>query len=226
MGKLPQPTKEAKKEARKFAEERRYDRSEPKVGRVQAFEQLANSLSANAKLYESEDIQDKRDAVAASLLAVCSYLDNRGISLATQRPIMRVVSALVERENNNLDKLFCEREKASRPKTPLAKHQQAGAIAAFANHWLEHHRDKTRPKKEQLGEVARRLENCGLGTLSSAKIKSARELVAQESTDHPARMMCDTVTQWLAKAGSDYGTNEALSIVLPMVAQLEMIWKD
>ncbi len=225
MSKRATPTEEAKELAIDLAVARQFERQQPRKGRIEAFELLAARLDSDARLYEVGDIQDQRDAVADCLLAIHDYLDDRGISPRTQRPLMRAVSALVERENNNLDALFCEPKGAHRPKSPLGKLQQDGAIAAFANHWLKYHRDTTRTQREQFGEIARRLDGNNLGKMDAARIKQARELVSQEPADHPARKMHDVVDFWLTKASNDFSPSEALGIILPMTAQFSNLWK-
>lgn len=213
-------------EASKHAREHRYGRQKPTKGRLVAVWELEALLIEHAKLYESEAIQDKRDAVAASLLAVCDYLQVIGINIAALRPILRPIEALVEREKNSIDPLFSERIRASRPKTPLNKLQQDGAIAALANYWIEHHRDKTRTIREQLSEIARRLDGNGLGKMDSARVKQARELVSQGESGHPARPMAETVTAWLNRAGADYGPQNALGIILPFLREFNLLWPE
>lgn len=223
------PSREQKAQAAKEAAKLRYARSPATIGRIEAFNLLELKLVDHARLYETGEAQDQRDAIAASIKDVSEYLTSRGLALAAQRPLMRTLSALVERENGALDPLFCERAnraKGGRPSKSVGLHQQDGAIAAFANYWLKHHADKTRPVKDQFPEVARRLENKGLGSVNAARIKQAREVVSREVADHPARSMHDMIAGWLEQAAHDHGELNAIGVMLPIIAQFQTVWKD
>ncbi len=207
----------------------RYDPLPATAGRMRSFELLHSRLVEHAQLYETGELQDQRDAIAASMIDIADYLSARGVPNASQRPLWRVVEALVERERGGHDPLFTERanrSKGGRPEKPVRNHQQAGVVAAFAKFWIEHHSDKSRPIREQFAEIARLLDNSGLGELNAAKVKQARELVSRESANHPARGMYDVVLGWLERSARDYGAENAISILLPMVVQFQLIWRD
>jgi hypothetical protein len=213
------PSQKELNAAQEYAVSRRYLPLSPKMGRVSAFQELHRELIKSSALYESKDLQNKRDAVALAILAVERYINQRGLAPITSRPLMRVLSALTERENNTLDPLFSERPRASRPKSTLADHQRAGAIAAMANHWLAHNRDKTRPQREQLSEIARKLRSGGLEGVTAARIKQARELVSAETKEHPACSFYTMIEGWLRDTSANFGEENAFSIVLPILAE-------
>lgn len=229
MSRPAPPSREARQSAAQQTVEARHNRLPPTAGRIQAFEWLATRLVDHAQLYETGGRQNQRDAIGASLVDISDFLSCRGLSNPTLRPIWRVIEALAERERGATDPIFTERgnrSRGGRPEKPVRVHQQDGVIAAFANFWIEHNADKTRTVRSQLGEIARLLDGNGLGTLSAARIKQARETVSQEAADHPARGMHDTVAIWLERTAQDYGCENTISVLLPIVAQLQMIWRD
>lgn len=198
----------------------RFNRSPATTGLHWSLHCLYVQMVESAKLYETKDRQNRRDSVANSLLAISHFLQNQGFPLASLQPIMRVIESLTERENGSIDPLFCDRvrTKGGAPKKSVASLQQMGTIGALANFWIAHHRDPDRNIKEQLSDIARLLKNKGLGEMSAARIKQARELVSQEDKEHPARSMANVVTQWLEEASSQFGEKEAFGIILHMIA--------
>lgn len=211
-----QPTREAMDQAQKVIEQTRYDREPPKAGRVKSFDTMALKLADAAKLFDSDNLQNKRDAVAFTIMAINDYLNARGISGSSRKPLMRILSALIERERNLLDPIFCERKAAHAPQSPLIKLHEDGVIAALANHWLEYHRDKTMKQKDQFPIIARLLQGKGLGDVTASRIKQARELVSQEAKNHPAKIVYYAVVGHLKTASDEWGPKSAISIILPV----------
>jgi hypothetical protein len=183
-------------------------------------------LARNTELYHSSSRQDRRDAIANSLQAVASYLSENGVELRHLKPILHALESLIERENNRLDPIFCERKRVGKPARSLLQNQQDGAIAAIANHWLAHNVDPAAPMPNRLAAAARLMQNAGLGSVSAARIKQARELVSQEAADHAATGMSETVASWLSRATEEYGAARAVGIVLPFIAQSRVFGFD
>jgi hypothetical protein len=188
-------------------------------GVIETLSSLAAILAKNTETYETGSQQDRRDAIANCLLSVASYLAENGVDLRSLQPLLHPVEALTERENNRLDAIFCERVRQGAPSRSLLQNQQDGIIAAIANHWLSHNADTTGPMSNRLDAVARLMANSGLGDLNAARVKQARELVSQESSDHPARIMAGVVNSWLDKASTQFGAQTAVSTIWPMVQQ-------
>jgi hypothetical protein len=183
-------------------------------GKIESLRLLDSVLANNTAIYENGTRQDRRDAIANCLLSVASYLQENGIDLRHLKPITHVVETLTERENNRVDPIFCERARSGAPSRSLARDQQDGVISAIANYWLAHNADLTTPMRSRLNAAARQMQNRGLGSVSAARIKQARELVSQESVDHPARVMSETVTVWLQRVSKDFGETQAIGIIL------------
>lgn len=188
-------------------------------GTIETLPLLAAILAENTETYEKGSQQDRRDAIANCLLSVASYLAENGVDTRYLQPLLHPVEALTERENNRLDPIFCERVRQGAPSRSLIQNQQDGIIAAIADHWLSHNADTDAPMRNRLDAIARLLKDSGLGELGAARIKQARELVSQESSDHPARVMASLIDSWLERASSDYGAQQAVSILLPVVRQ-------
>ncbi|ROT96501.1 hypothetical protein EB810_00600 [Altererythrobacter sp. FM1] len=188
-------------------------------GIIDSLNLLDSILAKNTEIYENGPSQDQRDAIANCLLSTASYLSENGVDLRHLQPILHAVETLTERENNRLDPIFCERIRQGAPSRSLKRNQQDGIIAAIANHWLAHNADKSTPMKSRLAAVARLMQNSGLGDLDAARVRQARELVSQDASDHPASVMAGVIDSWLERASTDFGENEAVSIILPMVQQ-------
>lgn len=215
------PTKAEFEAAKKKADEQNYVRK-PAAGAPEwALWQLHGVLVANAKLYESGDLDDQRDAVAGSLLAVHDYLVGRGFALAAIVPLMRPVAALVERENRSIDLLFAERKKGGRPKATLADHERTGILAALASFWLEWHKHDERKQIAKLRDAARTMKGPWFGEVTGANLKTARDLVMQEGGEHPAvteaaRFQAETILTVRAM----YGNANAWSVLIQMLNDL------
>jgi len=195
-------------------------------GIINNLDLLNNILIKNAEIYEAGKLQDQRDAVCNSLLSVVSYLSANGIANSQLKPLLRAVGALQERENNSPDKLFCERQRVGAPKRSMIQDQQDGLIAAFADHWLENVADRTIPMGNRRAEIARILQGLNLGPVSPARVKQAKELVAQERPSHPSRQMYDIVKRWLSRATADFGAMTATEQIRSFVAQSKLFAGD
>lgn len=176
---------EQREEIARNASLRRYDRTTLRSGRVAALDLLHQKMVANAKLYQGDD-QDKRDAITTQLIAVRDFLESQGFALPTLEPLMRPVSALVEREHNRLDPIFAERKRGGRPKRSLDDEHRVGAIVALTEVWLDSLKGDERTQRQKLAALSRRISGGWLGQVTLAKIENARESVSQEASDHPA----------------------------------------
>lgn len=182
------PTEKEFEIARQQSSLGNYVRRKAQDGPEWALWSLHRRLVTFAQLYETCDLQDQRDAVASSILAVHDYLMGRGFAPASLGPMMRVVAALGERENGSLDLLFCERAKSGRPKSTLADQNRAGVLAALASFWLELHPDDDRKQMQKLSDAARTMKGRWFGKIEAANLKTARDLAMQEAKDHPTVM--------------------------------------
>ena len=212
---LRPPTASEFGDARDTALQSSFERRQAGPAPVWALWVLHARMVEVARLYLSEDLQDQRDAVAESILAVHDYLVGRGFAPLTVAPLMRTVAALAERENGNLDYLFCERSRAGRPKATMSEHERTGVLAALATFWLELNRTSGRRQNELLAEAARKMKGPWFGTVTGSNLKTARDLVMQEARDHPAvseaaRFTADAI----ANARASFGDREAWRVLI------------
>lgn len=217
MGDKPRfrrPTEAEHVEASRQTRQDRYARQRSTGGRVAALDKLHSQLVDDAQLYESDELQDQRDAVAHALLAVADYLKAQGFANATLAPLMRPVAALAERENNSLDLMFAERARGGRPKATLADHERTGIIAALAEGWLRTHESEDRSQSEKLADAARKMKGRWFGTVTRAQLESARELVSQEAKDHPAASHARMVYSWFVSTAEMFGADNAFPIMV------------
>lgn len=209
-----QPQKFDFKAAAKDTAAERHKRQPSKGGRVQALNRLHSLLADHSQLYETGDLKDQRDAVAASLLAVKDYLIAQGFAQATLAPLMRPVSSLVERENNSLDLMFTERARGGRPKATMADHERTGILAALAEAWLRLHPDDPRTQAQKLEEAARQMRGRWFGKVTRAQLKTARDLVLQEGKNHLAVKHAGLVYSWFVKAAEMFGPRIAFDVMI------------
>ena len=211
------PTEAEHTEAARRTRQDRHMRQLSAGGRVAALNKLHAQLVDDAQLYESDDLQDQRDAVAHSLLAVTDFLIAQGFANATVAPLMRPVAALAERENNSLDLMFAQRAGRGRPKATLAQHERTGILAALAEGWLRTHLDDDRPQTDKLAEAARKMKGRWFGTVTRAQLEAAREMVSQEAKDHPAASHARMVYGWFITTAEKFGADNAFPILVRML---------
>ena len=211
---LNPPTEAVFIEAARMAKINRYGRRKAHGGRIAALENLHVRLVDDARLYESDDIQDQRDAVADSLLAIVNYLHTQGFSIGTLSPLMRPVSALTERENNSIDLMFTQRARRGRPSATHAEHERSGILAALSNAWLRAQKEQDRRQRDKLADATRRMKGRWFGTVTRAQLETARELVSQEASDHPAVITSKRFEQHLSSAEETYGAMGAFTILV------------
>ena len=171
-------------------------------------------LVESARLYEEGGLQDKRDAVSASLIAVQQCLTSVGFGLATIAPIIRSVEALIERENNARDPLFCERPRVGRPKGSFRIDQRSGVLAALADTWLEIHVDSDLRQTAELARLSRILIGPWFGKITVAKLQAARALISQEAKDHIAVQQYRMIRSDIAVTAGQFGQSSALTIMV------------
>jgi hypothetical protein len=208
------PTPAEFKEAASLSIEHRHARLPAETGRVSALNGLHARLASNAALYEQGDLQDQRDAVADSLIAVQKCLRSMGFALATLAPIMRPAQALVERENNSLDPMFCERARIGRPNATISEHERIGILAAIAEVWLAIHRDDEGTQKQKLSRLSRILVGPWFGKITPSKLKTARDLVLQEAKDHLAVQHAQLYYSMIVKTAETSGAEIAIQIMV------------
>ncbi len=226
MTKKPRPTKPTKavfEEAARLTKEDRYVKRKPRGGRVAALDLLFRHLVEEGRLYESEDIQDQRDAVANAMLAISDFLETQGFPLAAIAPVMRPVAALVEREGNSPDPIFAQRDRAGRPKDTLAHHERKGTLAALANHWLSLRSTDEHSQSDKLSEAARKMNGPWFGKITRAQLETAREFVSQESKDHPAVKKAAMIKDQLEKAADKFGSENAFDIMLHWLNDVPLV---
>lgn len=217
MGQKPpyrMPTEAEHAEASRQARQDGYARQRPAGGRVAALERLHAQLTDDAQLYESDKLQDQRDAVAHALLAVADFLKAQGFANATLAPLMRPIAALAERENNSLDLMFAQRARGGRPKATLADHERTGILAALAEGWLRTHPGDDMTQSDKLSAAARKMKGRWFGTVTRAQLETARELVSQEAKDHPAASHATMVYGWFVRTAEMFGADNAFPIMV------------
>lgn len=175
------------------------------VVRSNPLDALRTRLVIYDKLYRSEQLGQQRIAVQSALHSVSQYLEQQGIPLELHAPLLRPALALLERENNNLDLLFSERERAGRPKATLDESDRTGILASLANFWLATHKGDGRKQATKLAAAARKMKGPWFGTVTRANLATARDIVSQEATDHPAvvisRAFDEMLADWSPVAG-------------------------
>lgn len=211
------PTEAQFVEAARQAHQGRYARQPSAGGRVAALEKLHAQLVDDARLYESENLQDQRDAVAHALFAVVDFLQAQGFAKPTLAPLIRPVAALAERENNSLDLMFSQRARGGRPKATLADHERTGILAALAEGWLRTHEDDDRPQPDKLADAARNMKGRWFGSVTRAQLETAREIVNQEASDHPAVGSARMFYYWFVKSAEMFGSENAFPIAVRML---------
>ena len=192
----------------------RHKRVPSKGGRVAAFNELHRRVANNAALYEDGNLQDQRDAVADSLIAVQEFMRSTGFALATIAPIMRPVEAIVERENNALDPLFCERPRTGRPKAAMKDHERTGILAAIAEAWLNIHENDDLKQSLKLAGLATTLTGSWFGKVTAGQLKSARDLVLQEANDHLAVQHARLYYKNIVMTAETFGKANAIPIMV------------
>ena len=200
----------------------RFARRKAQGGRVAALNKLHIQLLDDALLYESEDIQDQRDAVAHALLAVADFLEAQGFAKCTTAPLIRPVAALAERENNSLDLMFSQRKRGGRPKATVADHERTGILAGLAEAWLRSHEHDDRPQSIKLAEAARKMTGRWFKGVTPAQLETARELVSQEAKDHPAVRHAQMFYGWYVQAAEAFGRENAFPILVRMLNDMRL----
>ena len=217
MGEKPRfrkPTEAEHAEAARQARQDGYARQRSAGGRVAGLDKLHAQLTDDAQLYESDELQDQRDAVTYALLAVADFLKAQGFANATLAPLMRPVAALAERENNSLDLMFAQRARNGRPKATLADHERTGILAALAEGWLRTHPSDNMTQSDKLAAAARKMRGRWFGTVTRAQLETAREVVSQEAKDHPAASHAAMVYGWFVRTAEMFGADNAFPIMV------------
>lgn len=181
---LTPPTHDQSQAGAQQASNRNFSRNPAAGGRVQALNRLHAELAALAQRYDSEAVSEQRVAVSHALLRVVDYLTAQGFSLSILLALQRPVSALVEREQNRLDPLFCQRQRGGRPARSQDELRRIGVLAVLADAWLQLNQRDERSLDQKLGQAARRLSGECFGQVTGAELKGCRETVSQEATDN------------------------------------------
>lgn len=180
------PTDEEYQQADILSEQSRFDRMPSDDAINWALTVLHGELALAARNYKTTDLQRQRDSVVEASFAVQRFLKSRGFNEAIVEPFMRPALALIERENNRLDPLFCERVRSSRPSRSFEDHSRIGAIAALAEAWLEFHKQQDLKVPQKIERLIRQISGPWFGDLTVGRVTAARELVSREAKDHPA----------------------------------------
>lgn len=225
MGAKPRfrkPTGAEHAEATRKTLQNQYARQRSAGGRVRALENLHAQLVDDAQLYESGDLQHKRDAVAHALLAVADFLRAQGFTAATLAPLLRPVVALAEREHNSLDLMFAERARRGRPNSTLADHERTGILAALAEAWLGTHQSEGGTPSEKLAALSRKMQGRWFGAVTRAQLETAREFVSQEAKDHPAVKQAKEFSSAFERAAEMFGAENALPVIVQFLNDVPM----
>ena len=208
------PTAKEYAEAKELAETLIFKRGKADTAVQWGLWSLHDALVEYATLYRSAtNLDDRRDAVVGTLIAVQRFLKTQGFNEATTEPLMRPVSALVEREQNILDPLFCERKRAGAPARSLENHSKIGALAALAEAWLKLHEANEGTNDVKLRRFMRHVQGDWLCDLSLSKVRAARALVSEEAKDHPAVLWAIFYAQQIADAEQLGGPAAAITTV-------------
>jgi hypothetical protein len=146
---------------------------------TQALQTVHQKLSQAAEFYIAGDLEQKRQAVCASLLAVIEYFEQKNFDPHLLLPILRPAQALAGLQTNALDQLFAERPKKQKPKHTMENYWRIAIVAAFANVWLEAHSDQTQKQADKLSRAARKMQGRFFQDVDAAQLKTARDLVSQ-----------------------------------------------
>ena len=191
-----------------------FARGPAKVEAGSALDALNLRLADNAALYLHGNLQNQRDAVADSLLAVEGFLADQGIARLALLPLLRPVEALVEREKNTIDPLFAERVRDGKPMRTLDRLNRIGILAALADAWLDTHAGDGRSQKLLLDEARRTFAGRWFKNLTRARLKTARDLVSQEAADHPAVEQARRTRADIERTAELYGPKNAITIMV------------
>lgn len=211
---FPNPTEKLFSAAAELVSHDCFARGPAKTEIREAIHALNLRLTDNAALYLRGKLQDKRDAVADSLLAVEGFLADQGLSRLALLPLLRPVEALVERENNTIDPLFAERPRGGKPKRTLDRLNRIGILAALADAWLDAHAGDDRPQKLLLDEARRTFRGRWFKNLTSAQLKTARDLVSQEAADHPSVEKAKLTRADIDRTAELFGLKNAIAIMV------------
>lgn len=211
---FPKPTEREFTAAAELVSRDCFARGHAEVDTESGVNALNTRLADNANLYLHGNLQDQRDAVADSLLAVEGFLADQGLSRLALLPILRPVEALVERENNTIDPLFAERARSGTPKRTLDRLNRIGILAALADAWLIAHSGEGHPQKVLLNRAIQTFKGRWFKNLSRAQLETARELVSQEAADHPAVEQAARTRADIERAAEHYGSKNAILIVV------------
>jgi hypothetical protein len=76
--------------------------------------------------------------------------------------------------------MFAQRPRKGAPTQTSETQMRNGILAGFANAWLRAHKDDDRKQDIKLAEAARHLRGPWFGSITRAKLKTAREIVSRE----------------------------------------------
>ena len=218
--KLPMPSKAERNQASEAAHFESHQRGKAKGGRVHALDQLHAKLVDEALLYETGSLQDQRDSVANTLLAIESFLVDQGFNLMTLQPLRRPIEALTDREANSLDPLFCERKRGGKPADLLAKQFRQGVMAALADLWLEALKDDPRNQKDKLADAARHISGPPFGKVTRAYLERCRKLASEQAVDEPVRQHAELYREMMQPAADSFGAKQAFYITRDWLRRL------
>ncbi len=152
-----------------------------------SFEVTREYLVECSKLYLTGDLDNQRLAVTCALHQIARHFESRGFavrSLAAYYPSGAGARRTPEQRNrSDVCAVGCG---AGRPRATTDMHLRTAILAVFADVWLKMRKNDGRTQSAKLAEAARKMRGPWFGQTSGAKLKTAREVVSQESKDHLA----------------------------------------
>lgn len=183
---------------------------------------LRGRLADLSKLYLTPNLDQQRLAVTSALLEVAEYLKGSGFPEHSILPLIRPAQALADRENNALDEMFSQRPRKGRPSLAATAHMRTAILAVLANAWLKLHESDDRKQSAKLAEAARKMRASGLYGVTSAMLKTAREIVSRETKEHLVVEFSDRFAAFYDKVAATVGERRAFAIMARYVGEHEV----
>jgi len=183
---------------------------------------LRDRLADCASLYLTPELANQRLAVAVALFEVGKFLKASGLPEQLILPVIRPAQALAERENNSLDKLFCVRSRSGAPRLTIDAHLRTAILAVLANSWLQLRNRDGRTQSTKLSEAARHMRGRWFQNVTASKLKAAREVVSQESKEHPVVEFYRRFGDFFEKVAKAVGPERAFFLMIRYIDSHEM----
>lgn len=182
---------------------------------VNDLETLRDDLALCADWYLTGDLPAQRLAVANALFGIAKYLEAQAFPPQAILPVIRPAIALAERElNNALDQMFAQRARGGRPSATFDKQMRTAILATLADFWLRLHEHDERAQAEKLAEAARNMRGPWFEDVSGGTLKTAREIISREASDHLAVEFYEGFSRFFDKAVAVVGANRAFPLMV------------